>query len=102
MVSRDADARRRISGTTWATPNVWWRNKGPADTQPWTVHGGRSGRDSKTTSEAAAAAASFGDELVEFVSNISMHGYRWLVEPTFSAWEKCVFLGVPFKCLSAQ
>lgn len=30
----------------------------------------------------------FYDELVELIANISLHCYRWLVEPTVNAWEK--------------
>lgn len=82
-------ARPKDVSFTRDTANVWWRTKGPdvhqqlnAKAAQWTP-ARRSGRDT-------TAKATFGEELVEFVGNISMHGYRWLVEPTFSAWEKSV------------
>lgn len=92
-MNRNQASRRKI-GDTWDRRTVWWRTVPNAlhfrGVGGWVV-GGRRGmatKGSDVTDAARKSGSAWNVELVEFVSNISLHCFRWLVEPTISGWEK--------------
>lgn len=90
MIGPSTESRRKTDGSG-GRQSVWWRTV--PDAMHFRVGGNAAavGIGGDAADKTRQTGSTYNNELVEFVSNISLHCYRWMVEPTFSGWEKYIF-----------